>query len=135
MKTTELFLQKNKLWLVISGIFVAFFLISVFIRVDQYDQYGNSINIENLDASYQVVSTVDAMQANTISVTKLLPIITFSKPLDKYIPWGATVEGKGGNYIYTSFPQGSFVQSPSTYTSRSANGSVLKGRASSKRRF
>lgn len=98
--------KKHKPWLLVFLLFSLFFAFSIFIRLGQYKE---DINVENLDASYHIIATVDALKSENIRSTKLLPVVSFSGELNKHIPWGATVEGKGGNLVYTSFPQGGFI--------------------------
>lgn len=65
--------------------------------------------VANIEASYHVLLTVDAMNQTPPSVHRFLPIVTLGRPLDRDVPFGASVRGPGGVYYYTSFPPLGFI--------------------------
>jgi len=79
-------------------ILIALALGSVLIRFPKANE-----NFYNADATYHVLLTMKAYDETPISVHKFLPIVSLGQPEDKFIPWGATVPDKFGNYYYTSF--------------------------------
>ncbi|TKH46155.1 hypothetical protein C1I60_03235 [Paenibacillus terrae] len=81
---------------------ILIFSISIFVRTSNLKPYSN---ITNIDASYHVLLTIDALKENSIKDHLFLPIVSLGPVEDKYISWGATVSDKKGNYFYTSFPQ------------------------------
>ncbi|WP_157739699.1 hypothetical protein [Paenibacillus kribbensis] len=66
-------------------------------------------NINNIDASYHVLLTIDALNENSIKDHLFLPIVSLGSVGNKYISWGAAVPNEKGNYFYTSFPQLGFI--------------------------
>lgn len=64
---------------------------------------------QSLEASYHVLLTARAITETPISRHGLLPTVSLGKHGDKYIPWGATVQNKYGDYIYTSFTPPTFL--------------------------
>lgn len=89
-----------------TAIIVALWVVAACVRLPDF---RTTTGAENLEASYHVLLTVDALRAQPFSETKLLPIVTLGNPLDKNIPWGATVPDTRGNYFYTSFPPLGFL--------------------------
>jgi hypothetical protein len=65
--------------------------------------------VANIDASYHVLLTVDAMNQTPVSVHRFLPIVTLGRALDRDVRFGDSVRGPGGIYYYTSFPPLGFV--------------------------
>jgi hypothetical protein len=65
--------------------------------------------VANIEASYHVLLTVDAMNQTPPSVHRFLPIVTLGRPLDRDVPFGSSVRGPGGVYYYTSFPPLGFI--------------------------
>ena len=63
----------------------------------------------NYDAAYHVLLTMKAYAAVPFSDHYLVPLVSLGAPMDKGIPWGDTLPGKGGNYFYLSFPALGFV--------------------------
>jgi hypothetical protein len=65
--------------------------------------------VTNIEASYHVLLTVQAMSQTPGSVHRFLPIVTLGRPLDRDVRFGASVRGPGGIYYYTSFAPLGFV--------------------------
>lgn len=63
----------------------------------------------NLEATYHVLLTIEALRQNPIHDHWLLPTVTLGQERDAFIPWGATVPTKSGDYIYTSFTPPGFL--------------------------
>ncbi len=64
---------------------------------------------ENLEASYHVVLTMEALDRTPAREHLFLPIVSLGQPQDKHIAWGAAVENPVGDQIYTSFFPAGFV--------------------------
>jgi len=84
---------------------LALFVASILIRLNDF---RSDIGTENLDAAYHSLLTVKAIAARPISESGLLPIVTLSNPLDRWISWGATLPTAKGDFVYTSFPSAGF---------------------------
>ncbi len=82
------------------------FAVSAGIRLARFDP-GN--NLRNLDASYHVLLTVEALRETPARIHYFLPLVSLGKPADKHIGWGVTVPDAHGNYYYTSFPPLGFL--------------------------
>jgi hypothetical protein len=65
--------------------------------------------VSNIEASYHVLLTVEAMDQTPIAEHRFLPIVTLGRPLDRDVAFGASVRGPNGVYYYTSFPPLGFV--------------------------
>jgi hypothetical protein len=65
--------------------------------------------ISNIEASYHVLLTVEALDRTSIAEHKFLPIVTLGRALDRDVSFGASVRGPNGIYYYTSFPPLGFV--------------------------
>jgi hypothetical protein len=65
--------------------------------------------VANIEASYHVLLTVEAMDATPASVHRFLPIVTLGRELDRDVRFGASVRGPKGIYYYTSFAPLGFV--------------------------
>jgi hypothetical protein len=65
--------------------------------------------VANIEASYHVLLTVEAMDQTPIAEHRFLPIVTLGRPLDRDVAFGASVRGPNGVYYYTSFPPLGFV--------------------------
>ena len=78
--------------------------ISTIIRIPKKtEEYNNN------DATYHVLYTMQCYNETKITTHKFLPIVSLGDKQDKYIPWGACIEGNRGNYYYTSFSPVGFV--------------------------
>ena len=82
--------------------------------IARYKHFNNVTGVQNLEASYHVLLTVQSIQQNPISTHWLLPTVSLGQNNDKNIPWGATVPTKsstpgGASYIYTSFTPMGFI--------------------------
>ena len=78
----------------------AMLALSFVLRKQDFTEVSGS---QNLEASYHVLLTVKAMDSSPARNHMFLPSISLGNEVDKYIPWGATVPTKTGDYIYTSF--------------------------------
>jgi len=67
------------------------------------------IHISNIEATWHVVHTTNALSSEAVSNHWLLPSVTLDNPLDKGVPWGATVPTPSGDHIYTSFYSPGFL--------------------------
>ena len=65
--------------------------------------------ISNVEASYHVLLTVEAMDQTPIAEHRFLPIVTLGRSLDRDVAFGSSVRGPNGVYYYTSFPPLGFV--------------------------
>ncbi|MDF3054773.1 MAG: hypothetical protein K0Q74_680 [Gammaproteobacteria bacterium] len=81
-------------------------LISFEIKHKDFKQVTGS---QNLEATYHTILTIKAFKSSPIENHWYLPTVTLGKNEDKYIPWGATVPTKTGDYIYTSFTSPGFL--------------------------
>jgi len=70
---------------------------------------SGEINYLNSDATWHTLYTIKCYDETPISQHKFLPIVSFGRPEDKNISWGACIPDSAGNYYYTSF-------SPAFYT-------------------
>jgi len=65
--------------------------------------------VSNIEASYHVLLTVEAMDQTPIAEHRFLPIVTLGRLLDRDVAFGSSVRGPNGVYYYTSFPPLGFV--------------------------
>ena len=65
---------------------------------------GADFGRRNLEASYHVLLTIDALRQAPLSTTLGLPIVTLGQANDKWITWGSAVPNAAGDMVYTSFP-------------------------------
>ncbi len=79
-------------------------ILSIIMRIPKKSKEYN-----NNDATYHVLYTMQCYEETPIITHKFLPIVSLGDKEDKYIPWGACVEGNEGNYYYTSFSPVGFV--------------------------
>ena len=89
--------------------FVPLIVLMFFVSAAIRWSWRNDRIVSNIDASYHVLLTVDAMNQTPASVHRFLPIVTLGRPLDRDVRFGASVRGPGGIYYYTSFPPLGFV--------------------------
>ena len=71
--------------------------------VSAYKYRSGEINYYNSDATWHVLCTIEAYNETPASEHLFLPLVSLGTEQNKYIPWGACVQGKDGNYYYTSF--------------------------------
>jgi hypothetical protein len=71
--------------------------------------HNDNVIYDNYDATHHVLLTIEALKQTPASQHHFLPIVSLGKSTDKYIPWGATIPDKYGNYYYISFPLGGFI--------------------------
>ena len=76
---------------------VALFAISAAIRWSWRDDAV----VSNIDASYHVLLTVEAMNQTPVAVHRLLPIATLGRSFDRDVKFGAAVRGDSGIYYTT----------------------------------
>ncbi len=81
-------------------------LVALFVRKPDFEP---GVGAENLEASYHVLLTVEALRRGSLSTHYLLPTVSLGEPNDKSIPWGATLRAHSGDQIYTSFPPLGFL--------------------------
>lgn len=81
-------------------------IISVVIKERDLEE---SLGAQNLEATYHVLLTVEALRQNPIRDHWLLPTVTLGQEGDAFVPWGSTSPTKSGDYIYTSFNPPSFL--------------------------
>jgi hypothetical protein len=82
------------------------FAAAVFVRLADFRTVTGT---PNLEATYHVLLTIKSLEDVPISESHLLPLVTLGNPMDKFIPWGATIPTKDGDFVYTSFPPLGFV--------------------------
>jgi hypothetical protein len=75
-------------------------LVALYVRKPDFEP---GVGAENLEASYHVLLTVEALRRGSLSTHYLLPTVSLAQPNDKSIPWGATLRARSGDQIYTSF--------------------------------
>lgn len=63
----------------------------------------DGVGARNLEASYHVLLTLEALDASPGSDHSYLPIVSLGRPQDKGLVWGLTVPSSKGDYFYTSF--------------------------------
>lgn len=76
-------------------------LVTIVLAIIKYK--SGEINYINSDATWHVLYTMKCFSETPFSVHKFLPLNSLGGIDNKYIPWGLTVLGDGGNYYYTSF--------------------------------
>lgn len=79
---------------------VVLWLLSVLVRLQSYDPRQN---VENLDATYHVLLTVQALRESPPSVHHFLPIVNLASSRQRNLNFGSTVADAAGNRFYTSF--------------------------------
>lgn len=75
----------------------------------KYNNFKNDRGIENIQATYHALLTINSLSSLPVNESALLPTVNFSGDINKNIPWAAAVKTSEGNYIYTSFPSLGFV--------------------------
>jgi hypothetical protein len=83
-------------------------MIALAVAVKERD-IRNPTGAQNLEATYHALLTIESLRQNTIRDHWLLPTVTLGQESDAFIPWGATVPTKSGDYIYTSFTPPGFL--------------------------
>jgi hypothetical protein len=91
---------------IVASLLMATFGLAVLYRVVLFRGYVWPVNY---DAPYHVLLTLRAYAAVPFLEHYFVPLVTLGAPMDKAIPWGATLPGIGGNYFYLSFPSLGFV--------------------------
>lgn len=81
-------------------------LISGFVKYRELSKSGGS---SNLEATYHALLTVTSLERTLPENHYFLPTVSLGAENDKFVPWGATIPTKTGDYIYTSFAPTGFV--------------------------
>lgn len=92
----------------LAGFLILLLLLSISFLIRHKD-FKQVAGVPNLEATYHVILTINALKSSPIENHWLLPTVTLGKELDKNIPWGSTVPTKTGDYIYTSFTSPGFL--------------------------
>lgn len=92
----------------IPGVLVVLLMlvVSFFIRAGDFEKVPPA---QNMEASYHVILTMNALEESPVKNHWWLPIVSLGNPLDKNIPWGATIPTRTGDYVYTSFASSGFL--------------------------
>lgn len=80
--------------------------ISLFFRLHDFEKVTGS---QNLEASYHVLITLNALSESDVTHHWYLPTISLGEEKDKHIAWGATIPTRTGDYVYTSFTPYGFL--------------------------
>ncbi|MDN3236888.1 hypothetical protein [Pseudomonas sp. WAC2] len=80
--------------------------ISLFFRLHDFEKVTGS---QNLEASYHVLITLNALNESDVTHHWYLPTISLGEEKDKHIAWGATIPTRTGDYVYTSFTPYGFL--------------------------
>ncbi|MEL7097306.1 MAG: hypothetical protein AAGM84_00625 [Pseudomonadota bacterium] len=91
---------------IVSLIVAAAFITSISLRVPNFMQETGS---PGLEATYHVLWTSKVLQETVAAHHFWLPSVTLSPEVGSPYAWGATVETKGGSFVYTSFPPLGFL--------------------------
>ena len=75
----------------------------------KYNDFKNGRGVENIQATYHALLTINSLSSLPLSESMLLPTVNFNSYMDKNIPWAAAVKTIDGNYVYTSFPSLGFA--------------------------
>ncbi len=79
---------------------VVLWILSVLLRLQTYDPREN---VQDLDATYHVLLTVQALREAPPSVHHYLPIVNLARSPQQNLNFGSTVPDARGNRFYTSF--------------------------------
>ena len=86
------------------------FIILIIVVVISFIKWPRKdVNYHNANATWHILLTMKCYDETPASIHKYLPIVTLGEERDKYIPWGAAVSDKEGNYYYTSYSPIGFV--------------------------
>jgi len=80
--------------------------ISLLFRLHDFEKVTGS---QNLEASYHVLITLNALNESDVTHHWYLPTISLGEEKDKHIAWGATIPTRTGDYVYTSFTPYGFL--------------------------
>nr|WP_310616555.1 hypothetical protein [Pantoea cypripedii] len=75
----------------------------------KYNDFKNGRGIENIQATYHSLLTLNSLSSLPLEQSALLPTVNLNGDNNKNIPWAAAVKTKDGNFVYTSFPSLGFV--------------------------
>ena len=68
-----------------------------------------SLSIPNIEATWHVIHTINALKSDSALHHYLLPSVTLGNALDRWVGWGAAVPTSSGSLIYTSFYSPGFI--------------------------
>jgi hypothetical protein len=71
--------------------------------------WRDGVGERNLEASYHVLLTLEAIDRSAASNHMFLPTVSLAQLRDKGVTWGSTVPTKTGDLIYTSFLSSGFL--------------------------
>lgn len=87
--------------------FIGFIIVIIMFAITfwiKYNDVNNGRGVENIQATYHALLTVNSLSSLPVKESMLLPTVNFNSYMDKNIPWAAAVKTIDGNYVYTSFP-------------------------------
>ncbi|BDR56485.1 hypothetical protein [Xylocopilactobacillus apis] len=96
MDSRKNFIKNKKIYVIILTILIV--IVLAFVKYK-----SGEINYIDSDATWHVLYTLKCFDETPLSVHKFLPLTSLGGIDNKYIPWGLTILGNGGNYYYTSF--------------------------------
>ena len=102
------FFKTNKQVTHLLGLLSLVVMISLAVAIKERD-IRNPSGAQNLVATYHALLTIESLRKNNIRDHWLLPTVTLGQDSDAFIPCGATVPTKSGDYIYTSFTPPGFL--------------------------
>lgn len=71
--------------------------------------FRDGTGAQNLEASYHVLLSLNALDESGVARHWWLPTITLGGSHDKQVSWGATIPTRSGDYVYTSFSSYGFL--------------------------
>lgn len=94
-----------------SGLVGALLVLMAFAAtfVWRWPDWDERTNVYNIEASYHVLLTMEALDRTPAASHRYLPIVSLGLPQDKHIAWGGAVLAPDGNAYYTSFFPAGFV--------------------------
>ena len=100
--------KKQQPLIMIAGAIGVLLLICLSVAL-KVDDIRDNTGAPNIEASYHALLTIKALDQGSANDHFYLPSVSLAGKINKGIPWGATIPGRGGNYIYTSYPSPGFV--------------------------
>lgn len=91
-----------------TGIILIFLMFFTTILI-RHDSTAGNAGIENIQATYHSLLTINSLSSLPIKESFLLPTVNFSGDINKNVPWAASLITRDGNYVYTSFPSFGFI--------------------------
>jgi hypothetical protein len=89
------------------GLMLGFICLAVLILQVYWSE--PNLSIPNIEATWHVIHTVNALKSDSVLHHYLLPSVTLGNVLDRWVGWGAAVPTSSGSLIYTSFYSPGFV--------------------------